>query len=108
MKLVSLTSTLPNQSVTFTEDSDFYEVVPKSVNNFMTVDISRNGVALVTGLRCVTSGPLPNFLLPLYKEAGRGNFAYWNDSENYPLYSDFGVTTFLAYYSPSDLVTVRS
>lgn len=104
MKIVSLVNTLPNQSMTFTEDSDFYEVTVRSVQNFTTIDISRNGTVIAQGLRCVPS----SLLLAQYKEGGRGNFAFWNDKEQYPVYTDFGVTTFLAYYSPTDLAGARA
>jgi hypothetical protein len=99
MRIVPLVNTLPSQSLTLTEDNDFYEIVLKSVENFTLATISRNGVVLMQGLRCVHA----SFLLPLYKEAGRGNFAFWNDDQNYPVYTDFGSTTFLAYYTPDEL-----
>lgn len=104
MKIVSLVNTLPNQSLTFTEDGDFYEMTVRAINNVMLMDVSRNGVELLTSHRCVDR----SLVLPRYKESGRGNFSFWNDQQNYPWYEDFAVTTFLSYYSPSELAEARA
>lgn len=104
MKIVSLVNTLANQSLTFSEDGDFYELTVRATDNVMLMDVSRNGVALLTSHRCVDR----NIVIPRYKEDGRGNMSFWNDQENYPWYEDFGVTTFLSYYSPAELASARA
>lgn len=103
MRTVSLSNALPNQSLTLTEDGDFYELTIRSLKNVMLMDISRNGVVLLTSCRCVDA----SLILPRYKESGRGNFAFFNDSQNYPWWEDFGTSTRLQYYSPDDLAEAR-
>lgn len=104
MKIVSLVNTLPNQSLTFTEDGDFYELTLRATDNVMLMDIARNGTTLLTSHRCIDA----SLVLPKWKELSRGNFSFWNDQENYPWYEDFGVTTRLVYYSPEELAEARA
>lgn len=103
MRLLPLSLDTANQSMSFVEDGSFYTVAIRTVFNVSLITITRNGEVVVSSKRCVPS----QFLLMKYQMAEFGNFAFINASNEYPNYVDFGVTTFLAYYSPSEMAGAK-
>ena len=104
MQIIS-TITDPNQSFNFSVEGNFYTIAIKETNGVMSADLSRNNVQILSGSRIVSGYPIIPYL---YLEDKSGNFAITTDNENYPYYTDFGVTQYLAYLTPSEMEEIRA
>jgi tRNA(Ile2) C34 agmatinyltransferase TiaS len=102
MQQISL-APIPNQSFNIVLDSDNYIMTFKSMINFMTVDINRNGVDVVLGMRCVAGSPL----IP-YRYLEQGNFIITTANEEEPFYTNFGVNQFLFFVTQLELEAIRA
>jgi len=93
-------SAVPNQSFEVTLDGTRYAITLKACSDFMAVDIQRDGVAVVSGLRCCAG----TLLIPYYdKFAGFGNFAILTTDDEIPYYDKFGVSQFLVYVTANEV-----
>lgn len=99
MILLPIVNTAANQSFNITLDGTFYTISLRTAINVTLMDVTRGSELVVSGKRC----PPQQFMLMKYQQAEYGNFVFWNDDQNYPFWTDFGVTTFLVYYSPEEL-----
>ena len=100
---------LPSQSLSITLDENYYEInlyiaggnLPGT--EVMGMDITRNGVAIITGQRCVPGYPV----IP-YQYLEDGNFGFITENDDYPDYRQFGVTQNLYYASSAELAALRA
>lgn len=95
--------TLPNQNLTTTLNNNNYAIQLKNCGGSMVVTIIRNGVTLVQNLICVAGTPL----IP-YQYLEDGNFLFLTNDSELPDYTQFGITQFLIYASPSELEALRA
>lgn len=89
---------IPNQSFQVQLDGLNFSISIFSSNNIMAVDIVRDNIPIVTGQRAVVGTPL----IP-YGYLVDGNFVFTTMNEDYPDYTQFGVSQFLIYASQSEL-----
>jgi len=97
----------PNQSLSLTLDNNRYDIrihacKDNSGNLVMAFDIAINGNAVVTGVRAV-----PGFPIIPFSYLENGNFALITQNDDYPDYTQFGVTQNLIYASQVELDTLR-
>lgn len=82
-----------------------YVMTFKSIGSVMIATIIRDGVTLVSGMRCVAGA----LLLP-YKslEDDSGNFAFViDDGQTIPDYLQFGDTQHLVYFTATEIEVAR-
>lgn len=108
---ISLSQT-PNQSFSIQLNSHQYDMTIRSVNandilgvGIMAIDILKDNVAIVTGNRCNPFSPLIPYN---YLENGEGNFFFFTLNNEYPNYTQFGITQALLYLSPTELEVIRA
>ncbi len=93
---------IPNQTVSITLGDSSYAVSLRETNGVMSVDLARDNVVLLRGIRAVYGSPL----IP-YKYLEAGNFIFLTLDGNLPDYTLFGTTQFLLFYSASELGAIR-
>lgn len=94
---------LPNQSLSFTADGDFWEVRIFQGITSMFADISVNGEKKIAAQRCVEG----TLLLPydyMWKPDSLGNLVFVND----PDWEHFADTVVLLYLSHDEALTYQS
>lgn len=94
---------LPNQSFSIQLDNQFYDISIYLTNNVMSLDLIRANEIIVTGARMVAGTPLINYF---YLE--NGNFVLLTANEEYPDYTQFGITQFLVFASEAELEAIRA
>lgn len=95
----------PNQALTITLDSNIYDINIQACRDnadgstgVLGVDITRNGVVIVTGVRPVAGFPI----IPAeYLEDG--NFIFSTMNEEYPDWRQFGTTQYLIFASKAEI-----
>lgn len=92
-----------NQSITATLDNERYQITIKETGGVMSVTIVRNEQAIYTNLRAVSGFPL----IP-YRYQEQGNFVFETENDQLPDYKQFGITQFLVYASPTELMRFRN
>lgn len=91
-----------NQLLSVQLDLISYAIRLHTTTNCMTVDVTREGVPVVTGFRVLPNTPM----LPYpYQESG--NFALITDGDTLPDYTQLGITQFLVYLSVAELIELR-
>lgn len=93
---------VPSQALSIQLDNLRYDIRIKSMDGIMAVDIVRSETPIVLGMRAVSG----YFLIP-YKYLESGNFIFITANEEYPDYTQFGITQFLIYFSQSELEQSR-
>lgn len=93
--------TIPNQTISYQENENFYELTFKEINGLMAVDVTINGDIILTGQRIVSDVPL----IP-YQNLQNGNFVITTDNQEYPYYTQFGITQFLNYASQQEIQAI--
>ncbi len=102
MITIPITS-LPNQSFSIQLGNDNYDIVIRSCNFIMAVDLTRNNVPILTGQRVVAGTPV----IP-YTYLESGNFLFITANEEYPDYTQFGLTQLLVFTSAAELEAIRA
>jgi hypothetical protein len=102
MMLVPL-SAIPNQSFSIQLDNNIFDMTIRFVVNFMAIDLSINNSVLLSGLRIV-----PGFPIIPYQYLEEGNFLINTLNNEYPNYTQFGITQFMFYISQADLEAARA
>lgn len=91
---------VPNQSIEVELEQSRYTLRFFACFDCMAVDVSRDGVQLVTGARVVSGG----LLIPAqYQFYGRGNFMILTANDDLPYYDQFGVTQSLFYFTAEEM-----
>ncbi|USN16327.1 hypothetical protein PLUTO_00110 [Luteibacter phage vB_LflM-Pluto] len=82
---------VPNQSIAFNVDGAYWQVHLFQSLAFVCADVTRNGVALVTGVRCFVGQPLIPY--SYLSEPNFGNFVFDNEVD----WRNFGTSCNLFY-----------
>lgn len=95
-------ASVPNQTFTAVLDGDRYEIAIYVVGSTMAVDVTRNEIAIVTGMRIVGT----QFFIPYiaYYGGQHGNFLLQTVNDDLPDYTQFGMSQTLVYMSFSDIL----
>ena len=95
---------IPNQKFTVQLDKVRYDITIKSINYVTICTIVRDGVTVCDNIRC-----LPNALLLPYlaMENESGNFIWLTQDDEYPEYTQFGVTQYLMYLTADEMAAYR-
>jgi hypothetical protein len=93
---------IPNQTFTVTLDGNFYALTFKFANGIMTCTIYINDVLVLSNVRVVAGFPI----IP-YEYLENGNFVILTENEEYPDYTQFGITQQLIYASAAELGALR-
>jgi len=97
-------ATVANQSASVQIGTHAYTFDLHEANGVMCVSITRDGVALVTGMRVTGGTPL----LPYrYLEGGIGNFILTVEGDAIPYWDQFNITQFLVYLDADELAVLR-
>lgn len=87
----------PNQELAFNADGSYWQLSVYQAATHMCADVSRDGNALIQGVRCFVGQPLLPY--PYMTSGGYGNLVF--DSE--PDWNNFGTTCNLYYLSQVEL-----
>lgn len=91
-----------SQSLFVQLDERAYSIAVRDTGSVVVVDIERDGVQLVRGMRAAPSTPLLPYA---YQEAG--NFVLTTEGDDLPAFAQFGVTQFLVYLSDAEIAALR-
>ena len=97
---------IPNQSLSIQLDGNNFDLRFHSCNSnptvigtaIMTIDITINGTVTISGQRMVNGWPL----IP-YDYLSDNNFFMITENEEYPDYTQFGITQYLVYANQTEL-----
>lgn len=95
-------SALPNQNFTVTLGDDAYNFTLNTCVNITTITLFRNQTLILSGERVPPLTPI----IP-YEYLESGNFIFVTKNEEYPIYSEFGVSQFLMYVTQDELTAFR-
>jgi len=90
-------SALPNQSISFNLDGAYWQLRVFQAVNSMCADISRDGVPIVTGVRCYGGVALMQY--PHMYQPNFGNFIFDSDAD----WTNFGTSCNLYYLQCGEL-----
>ena len=94
---------IPNQQFQLMVDGNAWDLTVKSIGGVITVSFLLNSVDLYDSARAVAG----SFIIPsIYEESG--NFIFVTQQEQIPDYTQFGITQYLIYCSPSDMAGFRA
>lgn len=94
---------VPNQSFSIVLDNNQYDISLYVINNVSAIDIIRNNVTILLGQRVV-----PNYPVIPYRYLEDGNFIFVTENDDYPIYTSFGISQFLFYFSQDEINTLRA
>ena len=99
MRQIPLQS-VPNQSLSFTQDENRWEVTIKKAATSMIADVTINDVRVISGVRI----PGDDFILPYtYMGVMQGNLMLTTQQELLPDWNLFGQTQQLFYWTPDEM-----
>lgn len=94
---------IPNQSLSIQLNSEQYDIrIHDCTNGVMAIDIVINSVPLLTGIRLVGNYPI---IVSEYMQ--NGNFILQTKNDEYPDYTQFGVTQYLIFANPSEIEAIN-
>ena len=96
-------SALPRQSFSIQLGQSFYDFVITACQDIMAFTIVRDGTLIVSGQRAVAGYPI----IP-YEYLEDGNFLVLTNDEEYPDYTQFGITQSLMYITQEELSALRA
>lgn len=102
MKNISLQA-IPNQSLSIRLDNNIYDIVIKEANGIMGVSITRDNILLNANIRAVSGSPIIPYK---YQYIKYGNFVFLTNNEEYPYYTQFGITQSLIYINAQELEAI--
>jgi hypothetical protein len=94
---------IPNQSFSIQLDNSVYNFKIRFLINFMAVDLVRDNITILNGIRIV-----PGFPIIPFRYLEQGNFILLTANHEYPLYTQFGINQFLFYVSQDELEAIRA
>ncbi len=95
---------LPKQSATIVLENILYEIDLIETNGCMSLNLTRAGVRVCSGLRVVAGTPLLPYL---FMELANGNFMFLTDNGDMPAWEQFGKTQSLVYASNAEMEALR-
>lgn len=103
MQQIPITA-VANQKLTIQLEQVRYDITVKSIPFISTCTIVRDGVTVVDNIRCLANQPL----LPFQSQENQsGNFIWITQNEDYPEYTQFGITQFLLYITATEMAAFR-
>jgi len=109
-------ASVPNQTFSIVLDERLYEIALYAIdtgnivldgatvpNTVMAVDITRDGVVIMTGMRV-----MPDYPMIPYRYLEAGNFVFITSEGDYPDYLQFGITQTMIYLSEAELAELRA
>lgn len=94
---------VPRQSFSIVLDDSLYSIAIKECSGIMAATIIRDGITLISNRRI----PAGMFVIPFpYLESG--NFAFVTDNDELPYYTNFLTTNIFVYFSPEEVISIRS
>jgi hypothetical protein len=94
---------IPNQSISVTLNSNFFDIVIKQAFDTMYVTLSINSLLILNSVRAVPNAPL----IP-YEYLQTGNFIFLTANNDIPFYTQFGVTQSLVYATATELAEIEA
>lgn len=95
---------VPNQSLSVVVDGINYELEVKTAVNVTVITVTRDNELIITSTRAVFGTPI----LP-YRYLEDGNFIFTcTTDDTLPIYTNFGVTQFLSFYTADELEAIRN
>ena len=94
---------IPNQRISYQDDENFYVLNFSEIEGLMCVDVNIDGQDVLLGQRIVSNEPL----IP-YQYLENGNFVIVTDNEEYPYYTQFGITQFLIYATQEEIDAIQA
>jgi hypothetical protein len=95
---------VPNQSLSVVVDGLSYVLLLKTAGSVTIVTVVRDNETLISSTRAVFGAPILPYL---YLE--NGNFIFTCTTEDtLPIYTSFGVTQFLSFYTADELEALRN
>ena len=96
---------LPNQRFTATLDGTLFALHLQTLPNGTCVaSIARDNETVIRGVRVMPNRPIIPYR---YHEGDAGNFAMLTPNDEYPVYTEFGITQTLVYASAEELDALR-
>ena len=93
-------ASIANQSFSDSLDGTLYQLRLISRSGLTYVDIIKDDITVLTAQRAEAN----TFLIPYrYLEQGDGNFAFLTANDEYPTYTEFGVTQTLVYLTNDEI-----
>lgn len=104
MLTISLVA-LPNQELTVSLDGILYDLAIRETNGCMSMDVTRAGVTVVQGQRCVADAPvLPYVAL----EGPYGNFVFLTNAGDLPYWTQFTSDQTLVFGTAVEIAAARA
>jgi len=94
---------VPNQSLSFSADNNFFTILLQKTYGCMSATVTINDVLVVSGARVVAGFPILN-----YRYLEQGNFVILTANDELPDYTQFGITQNLFYASQVELDVLRA
>jgi len=92
-----------NQEFTITLEGSRYNLSIKQAIECMEIDIVRDDIVIVTGMRPVAGTPV----IP-YRYLERGNFLFLTENDDLPWWEKFGSTQSLLYLTIAEMEQARA
>lgn len=96
MKTIDV-SAVPNQSLSFSEGGNLWDIRLVTAGHVMAADIHLNGEVVVLGQRVVADAPI----IPYAYLSGQGNFVFLTQNGELPWWDQFGVDQELVFIEAS-------
>lgn len=96
---------LPNQELTIVLDGILYDLAIRETVGCMSMDVTRAGVVVVQGQRCVADAPV----LPYVSLEGPfGNFVFITNDGDLPYWDQFGSSQILMFGTSVEIAAARA
>ncbi len=93
---------IPNQSFSLSAGGFRHSITVKEANGMMAITIETDDQSIIQGQKITASSEI----IP-YRYLERGNFTMLTLNDEIPYYDKFGVSQFLYYLTPEELVASR-
>ena len=90
----------PNQIISAVLEEDFYDIDIRTYKDLTYISLSRNAENLIYYEKAVTNRDILQYD---YQFNGYGNFQFFSQLEDYPNYSQFGISVFFLYITKEEV-----
>ena len=96
---------IPNQEFTINLEGVLFKITLRAIYDCMYCDVIANGVAVVSGARCVAGYQI---MPSVYQEGVAGNFSFLTQNHELPWWEEFGISQYMLYATAAELASVRT
>lgn len=97
---------MPNQSFSIRLDDSWFNIRITSLDNeSCVVTIDRDNERVISGVRAMPNLPLIPYA---YLEGEAGNFVFLTINDQYPVYTEFGLSQALVYATAEEIAAIRN